>query len=178
VFYVAAPYNETLVEEDEAAVEPSQPKVEPDVIDLEEEEQQSEEQQGEEEQGGEEEENEENEEKEENAEEEEGEEDDEEGEPVVVVLPAVAVAAPPAGAVGSAQMVLYAVSPYHGKRPIMHVLDAAQDPDCLSSKKVKRCVFVANAPAGLLGVELKGPNAAVCALRAAIDPSKKALGVC
>ena len=130
------------------------------------------------------EEEEEEEEEEEGEEEHQGEDDDDEeeesedGEPVVVVLPAVAVAAPPAGAVGSAQMVLYAVSPYHGKRPIMHVLDAAQDPDCLSSKKVKRCVFVANAPVGLLGVELKGPNAAVCALRAAIDPSKKALGVC
>jgi curved DNA-binding protein CbpA len=101
-----------------------------------------------------------------------------EEEPVVVLLHAVAVA--PAGAAGSAaappQMILYAVSPYHGKRPIMHVLDAAQDPDALSSKKVKRCVFVAHAPATLLGVELKGPNAAVCALRAAIDPSKKALG--
>ena len=32
------------------------------------------------------------------------------------------------------------------------------------------------APASLLGKELKGPNAAVCALRTALDPSKKALG--
>ena len=56
------------------------------------------------------------------------------------------------------------------------MLDAAADPDALSSKKVKRCAFVENAPASLLGKELKGPNAAVCALRAAIDPSKASLG--
>jgi hypothetical protein len=98
------------------------------------------------------------------------------------VLPAVAVAEPQAASPASAaaaappQMVLYVASPYHGKRPVMHVLDAAADPDALSSKKVKRCVFVEHAPASLLGIELKGPNAAVCALRAAIDPSKKALG--
>ena len=59
---------------------------------------------------------------------------------------------------------------------MLHVYDADQDPDALSSKKVKRCAFVENAPASLLGKELKGPNAAVCALRAAIDPSKKHLG--
>ena len=73
-------------------------------------------------------------------------------------------------------MVLYAVAPYMGKRPVLHIYDADQDPDSLSSKKVKRCAFVDNAPASLLGVEHKGPNAAVCALRGAVDPSKKSLG--
>ena len=74
------------------------------------------------------------------------------------------------------RMILYSTTAYQGKRPVLHVYDADQDPDALSSKKVKRCAFVENAPPSLLGVELKGPNAAVCALRAAIDPSKKHLG--
>mgnify|MGYP004056339933 CR=1 FL=1 len=73
-------------------------------------------------------------------------------------------------------MVLYAVAPYKGKRPVLHIYDADQDPDALSSKCVKRCAFVQHAPATLLGVEHKGPNAAVCALRSALDPSKAALG--
>ena len=59
---------------------------------------------------------------------------------------------------------------------MLHVYDAEGDPDALSSKKVKRCAFVEHAPASLLGKELAGPNAAMCALRAAIDPSKAALG--
>ena len=71
---------------------------------------------------------------------------------------------------------VYAAAKYHGKRPVLHVYDADQDPDALSSKKVKRCAFVQHAPASLLGKELAGPNAAVCALRNAIDPSKKHLG--
>ena len=74
------------------------------------------------------------------------------------------------------QMVLYGVAKYKGKRPVLHVYDADQDPDALSSKKVKRCAFVEHAPASLLGKALAGPNAAVCALRNAIDPSKKHLG--
>ena len=41
---------------------------------------------------------------------------------------------------------------------------------------MKRCAFVENAPASLLGKELAGPNAAMCALRDAIDPSKKSVG--
>ena len=81
-----------------------------------------------------------------------------------------------AATAATAQMVLYVVAPYQGKRPVMHIYDADQDPDFLSSKKVKRCAFVDNAPASLLGVEHKGPNAAVCALRGAVDPSKKSLG--
>ena len=76
----------------------------------------------------------------------------------------------------AAQMVLYSTTLYNGKRPVLHIYDAVNDPDSLSSKKVKRCAFVENVPASLVGVELKGPNAAVCALRAAIDPSKKSLG--
>ena len=73
-------------------------------------------------------------------------------------------------------MVLYSTTAYQGKRPVLHVYDAEADPDALSSKKVKRCAFVQHAPASLLGKELAGPNAAVCALRNAIDPSKKHLG--
>jgi len=67
-----------------------------------------------------------------------------------------------------AQLVLYSVHLYNGNRPTLAILDATKDPIELSSKKVKRCVFVDNAPPLITGIILGSPSQACCALRDAL----------
>lgn len=75
------------------------------------------------------------------------------------------------------QLVLYTVSkPKDDKRAVLHVFDAKNDPVNLSSRAVKRVKWAANVPSSILGKEYDGANRACCALRDALDPSKKSLG--
>ena len=74
---------------------------------------------------------------------------------------------------GKAQMRLYSATSKARERPVLEVYDAENDPLELSSRLVKRCAWVAHAPASLLGKELAGPNVACCELRNALDPSSK-----
>ena len=75
------------------------------------------------------------------------------------------------------QLVLYTVSkPKDDKRAVLHVFDAKNDPVNLSSRAVKRVMWAANVPSSILGKEYDGANKACCALRDALDPSKKSLG--
>ena len=74
------------------------------------------------------------------------------------------------------QMVLYcSTMKVGGKRPVMHLYDAKEDPNQLSSLKVKKCAWVDNVPDALKGV-MYTPNKALCALRGALDPTKASLG--
>ena len=66
-----------------------------------------------------------------------------------------------------AEMVLFGVSKFHGKRPRLEIMDASNDADRLSSKLVKRCKWTDDAPASLLGREFT-PNEAVTSLRDAL----------
>ena len=75
------------------------------------------------------------------------------------------------------QLILYTVSkPKDGKRAILHVFDAKNDPANLSSRVVKRVKWVENVPSSIIGKEYDGANKACCALRGALDSSKKSLG--
>jgi hypothetical protein len=76
------------------------------------------------------------------------------------------------------QLILYTVSKQKdGKRAVMHVFDAKNDLATLSSRVVKRVKWVSdNVPNSIIGKEFGGANRACCALRAALDPSKQALG--
>jgi len=68
------------------------------------------------------------------------------------------------------QLLLYSsVYLVNGKRPVLAVYDARNDPAELSSRKVKRCAWIRNAPPSLLDAE-QTPNKAVCALRDALNP--------
>jgi hypothetical protein len=68
------------------------------------------------------------------------------------------------------QLLLYSsVYLVNGKRPVLAVYDAHNDPAELSSRKVKRCAWIRNAPPSLLDAE-QTPNKAVCALRDALNP--------
>ena len=68
------------------------------------------------------------------------------------------------------QLLLYS-SGYriNGKRPVLAIYDAHNDPAELSSRRVKRCAWIQNAPPSLLDAEMT-PNKAVCALRDALNP--------
>jgi len=82
-----------------------------------------------------------------------------------------------ASSTGEPQLILYTVSePKDGKRAILHVFDAKNDPTNLSSRVVKRVKWVENVPSSILGKEYDGANKACCALRGALDSSKKSLG--
>ena len=68
------------------------------------------------------------------------------------------------------QLLLYSsVYLVNGKRPILAVYDACNDPVELSSRKVKRCAWIRNAPPSLIDAEWT-PNKAVCALRDVLRP--------
>ena len=85
--------------------------------------------------------------------------------------PAALGPAGPGGAAEQPQLLLYSsFYRFGGKRPLLAVYDARNDPVELSSHKVKRCAWVRDAPASLIGVE-GTPNKAVCALRDAMRPS-------
>ena len=68
-----------------------------------------------------------------------------------------------------AQLILYSATAKTKHRPILHIYDAINDTDDLSSRVVKRCAWVRHAPASLLG-KMFTPNQAVCALRDALNP--------
>jgi hypothetical protein len=75
-----------------------------------------------------------------------------------------------------AQMILYAIKKVSGKRPQLEIYDAKNDPNELSSKKVKKCVWVSdNVPASVKGIWYT-PNQALISLRNALDPSKREIG--
>ena len=77
--------------------------------------------------------------------------------------------AAPIGKNRAAQLVLYSATAKTDRRPILHVYDAINDTNDLSSRVVKRCAWVRHAPASLLG-KMFTPNQAVCALRDALNP--------
>ena len=108
------------------------------------------------------------------------------GTPVGAPVPATAPSSPveleaapavAASSLAAPQLVLYSVGKVHGgQRAVLHVLDARNDLQSLSSRAVTQCVWAANVPAALLGTTHAGANRACCALRNALDPSKAAQG--
>ena len=78
---------------------------------------------------------------------------------------------------GKPQLILYTVSKQKdGKRAMLHVFDAKNDPIQLSSRLVKRVKWAENVPTSILGKEYDSANKACCALRTALDSSKESLG--
>ena len=82
-----------------------------------------------------------------------------------------------ASSTGEPQLILYTVSKQKdGKRAMLHVFDAKNDPIQLSSRLVKRVKWAENVPTSIFGKEYDGANKACCALRGALDSTKKSLG--
>jgi hypothetical protein len=70
------------------------------------------------------------------------------------------------------QMILYCTTmKFVGKRPVLHVYDAKNDPNELSSRKVSNCQWVDHVPDALKCVRYT-PNKALCALRNKLVDSK------
>ena len=78
-------------------------------------------------------------------------------------------------AAGDTKMVLYRIKKVKNKRPILNVYDCS-DVGLLSSRNVKRCVWAFDGMPSTLKDKEFTPNQALCALRAALDPTKKSLG--
>ena len=73
-------------------------------------------------------------------------------------------------------MILYAIKKISNKRPILHVMDASNDPHQLSSRLVKRAKWVSdNVPHSIRGKEYS-MNHALCILRDVLNPNNSFFG--
>lgn len=74
------------------------------------------------------------------------------------------------------EMILYAIKKISNKRPILHIMDASNDPDFLSSRKVRRAKWVSdNVPESIRGKEYS-MNHALCNLRDVLNPNNSFFG--
>eukprot|EP00966_Prymnesium_polylepis_P189582 4392905-Prymnesium_polylepis.1 len=84
-----------------------------------------------------------------------------------------ALAAPSVEAISqeeTPQMILYGIKEINNKRPILHIMDAQNDPQSLSSRLVKRAKWVSdNVPQSIRDKE-QSMNHSLCALRDALNP--------